>query len=216
MIARLMILMNLIAACCLAEAATEGGLSPNQQILEGRFGHNDKRYESFLQVMDLIQERGAKVLVETGTARDGATNFWGDGGSTILYAEWAAQNEATLYTVDISPQAIARAKDALTYFENTVHFVCSDSIAYLADFDQPIDFLYLDSYDFDVNNPSPSQNHHLYEIQAAYDKLHADSVVMIDDCTLPFGGKGKLVIKYLLEKGWKIVYDGYQVILVQN
>lgn len=53
---------------------------------------------------------------------------------------------------------------------------------------------YLDSFDFDISNPLPSQKHHLKEIEAAYDKLTDNSVVMIDDCDLPGGGKGKGVI----------------------
>jgi hypothetical protein len=78
----------------------------------------------------------------------------------------------------------------------------------------PIDFLYLDSYDYEWNNPSPSQEHHLREIQAAFPRLHENSVVMIDDCALPQGGKGKLAIEYLKERGWKILLEQYQTILI--
>lgn len=94
-----------------------------------------------------------------------------------------------------------------------IHFVCSDSIAFLQNFGKTIDFLYLDSYDFDFNNPLPSQYHHLYEIQAAYPKLSENSIVMIDDCDLPHGGKGKFAIEFLTERGWKILENRYQVIL---
>jgi hypothetical protein len=101
-------------------------------------------------------------------------------------------------------------------FGSCVHLVEGDSVNFLKNFDRQIDFLYLDSYDFEKNNPSPSQQHHLREIEAAYDKLTPQSIVMIDDCDLAHGGKGKLVIAYLLDKGWSIYAQDYQVILVNK
>ena len=188
----------------------------NTQFLEDRLNHIDKRYGSFLEAINLLNERHAKVLVETGTSRGGASNFVGDGGSTIIFSHWASLNDAHLISVDIDSGALANARQASIPYADYIDFVCSDSIKYLSEFGQQIDFLYLDSYDFNAWNPAPSQLHHLAEIEAAYDKLHQDSIVMIDDCDLPFGGKGKLVIDFLLERDWKIVYQGYQVILVQN
>lgn len=100
--------------------------------------------------------------------------------------------------------------------ENQVVLVCSDSVRYLKSFGKQIDFLYLDSFDYDFNNPSPSQRHHLREIIAAYPWLTKESIVMIDDCDLAGGGKGVLVISYLINRGWKIAMQGYQVIMVQE
>lgn len=57
--------------------------------------------------------------------------------------------------------------------------------------------------------------HHCREIIAAYPWLTPHSVVMIDDCDLPYGGKGKLAIEYLTNRGWVIFRSGYQVILIQ-
>ncbi|MBI3901288.1 MAG: class I SAM-dependent methyltransferase, partial [Chlamydiia bacterium] len=147
-----------------------------------------------LHAVSLLKQRGAKVLVETGTARDGRKNFDGDGGSTIIFGEWAKHHQALLYSVDIDPTAVKIAKSVTKKFGPSVHVICSNSITFLENFQGPIDFLYLDSYDFDANEPLPSQEHHLKEIIAAYPKLHKDSIVMIDDCGLPHGGKGVLVI----------------------
>jgi hypothetical protein len=58
--------------------------------------------------------------------------------------------------------------------------------------------------------------HHLKEIQAAYSCLKEDSIIMIDDCDLPGGGKGALVIEYLCARGWVPVMSKYQVILVKD
>lgn len=176
----------------------------------------DKRFNSFYIVRELIKSRELKTWVETGTARFGDQNCVGDGCSTMIYTDYLRDLPGEIYSVDIDPKAIQQARQALKYSKDKANFHVGDSIAFLRDFDKQIDFLYLDSYDFDLRNPLPSQQHHLYEIMAAYDKLHDRSVIMVDDCELPHGGKGKLVIQYLLDRGWIIVYKGYQVILVKN
>jgi hypothetical protein len=186
----------------------------SERYLEGRISSFDKRYATMKYALDLMSERDAKVIVETGTARYGAWSqgFGADGGSTIIFGDWAKSNGGLFYSVDINPQAVETAQKALGINKNSF-CICQDSISFLKEFDQPIDFLYLDSFDFDLNNPIPSQEHHLKEITAIYSKLTPQSVVMIDDCGLPHGGKGKFAIPYLLERGWVILAEGYQVIL---
>ncbi len=189
-------------------------------VLQGGVNHylerHDKRYASFEMARKLITERGLKTWVETGTARNGRKNCVGDGCSTLIYSDFLKSLPGELYSVDIDPEAIYSASQALKYAKEKVHFITADSIAFLKMFPAAIDFLYLDSYDYCRDNPYPSQKHHLKEIEAAYDKLHDNSVVMIDDCALPEGGKGILVIHYLLDRGWKIAFKGYQVILVKD
>jgi len=188
-----------------------------QDPLEKRISPQDKRFITFKKAFELMEERRVKTIVETGTARYGANNFEGDGGSTILFSDWASSHEGCkVYSVDISKECIKAAEPAVAPYQKAVSLICSDSVDFLKNFNQKIDFLYLDSYDFDSTNPSPSQYHHLKEIEAAYDKLTSRSIVMIDDCRLPYGGKGKLVIEYLLQRGWKILEDQYQVILIKE
>lgn len=177
---------------------------------------SDKRYGSFKLALDLIIQRNLKVLVETGTSRNGDKNCMGDGCSTMIYSDFLKDNEGSLYSVDISLENLIDAENALKFAKDNVTFIHSDSLLFLRDFPEKIDFLYLDSYDFDAGNPNPSQLHHLKEIMIAYNKLHDNSVVMIDDCGLIHGGKGTLAIQFLKSKGWKIIYDGYQVIMVKR
>ncbi len=97
-----------------------------------------------------------------------------------------------MFSVDISESHIAIAEKAstpATFLEN-LHFILQDSVEFLGNFEGAIDFLYLDSYDYDEKNPGPPQQHCLNEIVAASCKLHDGSVVMIDDCNIPGGGKG--------------------------
>lgn len=191
-------------------------LSENVRFLEDKMSRRNGRYGTFLRTMDLMNKRGARVLVETGTARCGLQDAKGDGASTVVFGQWAQQHGAVLYSVDIDPQAIKNAAADLGDCRSSVRLVEGDSIAFLAEFREPVDLLYLDSYDYDENDPEPSQQHHLKEIVAIMPKLHDRSIVLIDDCKLAGGGKGKLAIAYLLEHGWKIDKDAYQVLLVKK
>jgi predicted O-methyltransferase YrrM len=183
-------------------------------ILEGKIPVNDRRYHTFYRLFQIMQIRKPGVIVETGTARQGTTWCVGDGCSTLLFAQWIHKYGGVFYSVDIDSSALMKAAQAIEVETDAVHFVHSDSVDFLAQFNGTIDCLYLDSYDFEEDNPTPSQKHHLREIQAAYPHLSQNSIVMIDDCDLPHGGKGKLVIEFLEAKGWKVVERGYQVIMM--
>ncbi len=183
------------------------------RFLKGIIPEDNHRYPTFSHALNLLEERKARILVETGTARGGKSNSGNDGCSTLIFAEWAKHHGSSFYSADIDSSALAEAQKALGEPSPLVTLVHSDSVAFLEKFNQPIDFLYLDSFDFDEEFYFPSQQHHLKEIIAAEPKFTENSFVLIDDCDLPHGGKGKLVIEYLLEKGWKIAARGYQVLL---
>lgn len=180
-----------------------------------------KRRNTFRKTLKLLEERNANILVETGTSRKGLENTKSDGASTIVFGAWANQNNAYLYTVDHDLEAIAMAKKEILRleFEDSVEFVNADSLPFLANFEQKIDFLYMDSFDYDKRDKTQqrlSQEHLLKEFQAARSKLHAKSLVLIDDCKLSGGGKGKLAIEYMREKGWKVEIDAYQCLLMMS
>ncbi|MBS0606241.1 MAG: hypothetical protein JSR57_04760 [Verrucomicrobia bacterium] len=196
----------------------ENGASYSQIISElillRRIPQSDKRYPTFRYALDQLVKRDLKIIVETGTARNGERNCIGDGCSTVIWSNWAEAFNGRIYSVDIDPHAIDQSKEACQCDLSNAEFVCSDSVSFLQNFGKRIDLLYLDSYDYDIENPDPSQLHHLKEIMAAFSSLHEESIILIDDCGLPGGGKGKLVIEFLLQKGWKIAMPGYQVAMV--
>ena len=180
-----------------------------------------KRRDTLREVLRLLDERGATTLLETGVARMGLEKSKGDGASTIVFGLWAKQNDAHLYSVDIDPEATERAGQAVAKMDlsDSVTLVTSDSVAYLDEFTDMVDFLYLDSYDYhktDTAIQTASQDHHLKEIKAIEGCLHEDTVILIDDCDMPNGGKGKLVIERLTAKGWKVHMSEYQVVLVHG
>lgn len=180
-----------------------------------------KRRNTLREVLRLLDERNATTLLETGVARMGLEKSKGDGASTIVFGLWAKQNDAHLYSVDIDPEATERAGIAVDDMDlaDNVTLVTSDSVAYLDEFTDTVDFLYLDSYDYhktDTAIQTASQDHHLKEIKAIEGCLHENSVILIDDCDMPNGGKGKLVIERLTARGWKVHMSEYQVILVRD
>ena len=68
-----------------------------------------KRRDTLREVLRLLDERGARILLETGVARMGLEKSKGDGASTIVFGLWANNNDAHLYSVDIDPDATRRA-----------------------------------------------------------------------------------------------------------
>jgi hypothetical protein len=92
-----------------------------------------------------------------------------------------------------------------------------------------ISFLYLDSFDLDMNYWQPSAIHHLKELAIAMRVLTSESLVAVDDCpgtadfilnesnnTLDFvtpprvGGKGRLVAEFAEAVGAKCLFAQYQ------
>lgn len=180
-----------------------------------------KRRDTLRATLALLDERGASTLVETGTARYGLERTKSDGASTVVFGTWAARNGARLHSVDLDPEAIERAREAIESLDlaDAVRFHVSDSVAFLESFDEPVDFLYLDSYDYDEKDPAEqraSQIHHRREFEAIEPRLHDRSVVLIDDCGLPGGGKGTRAIERMRDRGWTVRRKAYQVLLTRE
>ena len=179
-----------------------------------------KRRDTFLRTMDLLKTTKAKLLIETGTSREGLKGAKSNGAATIVFGKWAKENGAFIHSVDININSVDNAQKEVDNqgLEQWVKIHHSDSLKFLNDFNDKVDFLYLDSYDYssDPEVQKKSQQHHLNEFLAIENQLHENSVVLIDDCDLPNGGKGKLVIDYMLKKGWKIHKESYQVLLVRK
>lgn len=185
-------------------------------FLQNRILTDNKRYSTFQKTLALLLERRARTCIETGTARHGDKDFAGDGGSTIIFGHFAQENHAEFFSVDISEAHIREAKGASGPYLDSIQFVQQDSISFLKAFSEKIDFLYLDSFDYDYYNPALSQQHHLEEVKAALPHLTDRSIIMIDDCYIHGGGRGLLAIPFLIEQGWKVVENGYQVLLAKD
>lgn len=180
-----------------------------------------RRRVTFAKTLELLSDRNAKNIIETGTSRKGLTATRGDGAGTFVFGKWAMQNNAKLSSVDINKDAVLECKVEVKNQElqDTVTVVLDDSLNFLANYKELVDFLYLDSYDYsrtDTEVQVKSQEHHLKEFEAIESRLHKDTIVLIDDCGLPGGGKGKTVVTYMEAKGWEVLIDAYQILLVHE
>lgn len=168
----------------------------------------DLRRETFVMAIDLAYQRDFRHIVETGTIRT-ATNC-PDGLSTLTWALYCELVKSQCISVDISKDSIAQSRLAVQGHEFRVEYIQQDSVTFLSKHKDPIDLLYLDSYDYEESNPLPSQLHQMAELGAAYGKLSARSLVLMDDCALFGGGKGLLSAKFLEQRGWKLLANKYQ------
>lgn len=140
-------------------------------------------------------------FVETGTTRKNYLNCpkkgdrAGDGCATVLFSEYARLFGGHVWTCDISKENIDSCKIATEEYKDVITYVIDDSLNFLINFNERIDFLYLDS----VDGGDPMAHHHqLKEIMIALPKLHEKSVVLLDD----LGSKTDLSIPFLKENGW--------------
>ena len=179
-----------------------------------------KRRDTFLKALEILNAINAKIIIETGTSREGLKGAKSQGAASIVFGKWAKENGAILHSVDISEESVRVAQlevNEQSLAEN-VKLHLSDSVAFLTEFKDSVDFLYLDSYDYseNVDVQKKSQEHHLKEFRAIENQLHKNSIVLIDDCGLPEGGKGKTVIAYMQTQGWNILIEEYQVLLLHK
>lgn len=186
----------------------------HQWFHQNYFGRLGGRAGSMYQALLIAVARNARTVVETGTTR--TPDAWaGDGQSTVVFGDWCKRYGGRLWTCDISEPAIAAARSVTQAYREHIEYRAEDSIGFLRNFERPIDVLYLDSYDFplDGSDHNPSQDHSLNEAKAALPHLHNQSIIIVDDCGLPFGGKGGKVVPFLFGEGWQVVWLGYQIVL---
>ena len=175
-----------------------------QNILN-EFVSGNPRQNSFLAALRLIVEKKALVLVELGALRY-ARDFCGEGCSTLILANIAQVTGGKLYSVDNSEGVVNQARQTSKLYKDSVEVVLSESVQYLKNFDKGlIDFLYIDTLD-------PDRDLHLNEIEAAYDKLHKNTIVLIDDCNNGLSNNCLFVQQFLIERGWTLVFSDYQQI----
>ena len=112
------------------------------------FKYNFRRRRiTFAKTLQLLKERKAKIIIETGTSRKGLKATKGDGAATIVFGKWAKENNAVMHSVDIDLDSVKGSQEEvnLQNLDGVVSVHHSDSLEFLKNFKQPVDFLYLDS-----------------------------------------------------------------------
>lgn len=163
------------------------------------------REQGFRAMFAALQTLDKPVIVETGTVRS-EDSFGTDGSSTRFFHDYVTKFGGRLITIDIDPRTSALA----VWLCSGVTAITGDSVNALWQLDVPIDFLYLDSFDIQWDNPTPSALHHLAELTAAIRLLRCGSVVFVDD-NKDVAGKGMFVKYALLKMGAEQTFDQYQI-----
>jgi len=182
------------------------------------------RKETFNLVQDIILSSlyNNPVIVEIGMTR--AIGEWqGDGYSTPFFAYLINVMNGNLFSIDISENAKRTCEHILSKYgllTDRVNLIIEDALSFLRrwsnDVEIPIDLLYLDAWDYREGEAAKiSEESHLEAFKIIENSLSERVLILIDDIhdTESFKGKGRLVIPYLLNKGYKILYLGYQCLL---
>lgn len=192
------------------------GHLPFYEALTGKYPErvSAHRRNGYAALFNAAEERGLRRIVEAGTLRQ-KDNWGGDGGFTWWAGAYAAKFGGVVDTVDISPDALAVAKEVCAEWGDKIRYHAGDSVEYLAANTEPIDILFLDSVDYDAASCFAAQDHNWREFSAALPHLHEKSVVAFDDATLAGGGKGGITIPRMEQTGWKVIHRDYVTVLAR-
>jgi hypothetical protein len=163
----------------------------------------------------LNQKKSNFSIIETGTLR--TPGNWMDGQSARLFTEFVDLYGGQTRSVDIDSTACEAARNTIVSDKFSVAH--SDSVTWLkqqTDLDQ-VDLFYLDSYDVDWNDDTPSADHHLNEFMVIQPYIRPGVVVVVDDNSRWVNnnrrtGKGRAIVEYLETQGYFPIYDEYQII----
>ena len=196
---------------------------------EGRNPVRD-RASSLDLVFELLDQKKDKnyLIVETGCMRADHTPpgsplaLGDDGASTYIFDDFINYYDGEVLSVDIKQENVDYANEHTS--DRTTAY-CMDSVEFLWNLDpkNKIDFLYLDSYDFEPTNPVPSQLHHIKELCAVMKNLKNDTIIVVDDhlntpefesyrATLAQGGKARFVEDFMKSIDAECLHDGYQIV----
>jgi hypothetical protein len=149
---------------------------------------------------------------------------WGAGFFTRMVAISLNHLAPSIHTVDIVPNHINRCKIMTQDVSLNISYHVSSSEDYLSTchFPNGIDLLYLDTGDMTPIEPTALLQLREAKIIVQRDLIAKNGLILIDDVKnqtpVKFGeksnlGKSKYSLPYLLDHGFEIVMDEYQVLL---
>jgi hypothetical protein len=158
-------------------------------------GFRAPRFRDIAQGM--LDAQRPVFIVETGCMRPNSIPE-ADGCSTLVWDFVAQKTGGHCISIDINPENCNYAKSKVS---PATQIVCEDSVAWFArvkSMYRPIDFLYLDSMDYngDNTNKGLSSLHHAAELCVAWKWLAPDALIAVDDCLLPYEGKHAMVKRF--------------------
>lgn len=149
---------------------------------------------------------------------------WGAGFFTRMAATCLHHLQPQFHTVDLIPQHITRCKIMTYDFKDilTYHVASSEDYLKKCSFPDGIDLLYLDTGDMTPIEPTAELQLNEAKIIVQRNLIAKNGIILIDDVRnqtpRKYGdrsglGKAKYSLPYLLDHGFEIVMDEYQVML---
>lgn len=149
---------------------------------------------------------------------------WGAGFFTRMAALSLHHLHPEIHTVDLIPSHIERCKLMTADLTDIISYHLSDSCQFLSSchFPEGIDLLYLDTGDMTPIEPTALLQLEEAKLVVERNLISEGGLILIDDVRnrtpKQFGessdlGKSKYSLPYLLEHGFEIVMDEYQVLL---
>jgi hypothetical protein len=139
---------------------------------------------------------------------------WGAGIFTKVFAENLSGKNYKLHTVDPSIEANIIVSTMCKQYDE-VQFHMEYSSDFLNNFNEKIDFLYMDH----METSEEAAIQHLIDIQLIIEKdlLSENAIILIDDIgNEEINGKGKYSIPFLEKNNYKIILHEHQVLMVKN
>ena len=204
------------------------------------------RYYTFKKAFELFEEQKGNVIVELGTTRsyvhggisgcnsddtrywtpDQPENWdWGAGSFTRVAAECLEHLNPIFYTVDLDEKHINRCKLITAPFSYFIKYHVTSSLTFLNTFSGKIDLLYMDTGDMTPIEPTAQLSLEEAKIVVRRNLIAPGGLILIDDVRnqtpKQYGdtsglGKAKYSLPYLLENGFEIVEDEYQILLCKK
>lgn len=166
-----------------------------------------------------------KTLIEIGTTRENVPGL----GSTAILAKLCHRHGMRMITVDMDSENTEAARKQVLGLGESFRAVTQKGEEFLQAFQSPIDFIYLDAFDFEHPNHSDKRKKKYEALlgttinNAACHKMHLDcaieivrlaqsgTTVVFDDVWQEEGiwkGKGETAIPYFIAHGFKITKMG--------
>lgn len=198
------------------------------------------RYTTFKKAFKHFENNNGKIIVELGTTHSFVHGGhpgcdkddigfwhpnnpedwdWGAGCFTLMAAKCLAHLNPTIYTIDTDANAIRRCQIMTKGYDSVIHQRIS-SENFLHSCTPGIDLLYLDTGYMNPIEPTAQLQLREAKIIVERNLLSENGLLLIDDVRNQNVlndnsglGKSKYAIPYLLENGFEILDDEYQVIL---
>jgi cephalosporin hydroxylase len=184
------------------------------------FGVDVDRYTSYRMIFrELLRRRRRDfTIIETGCAFGGG---WCHGSSSFLFIEFLNVFGGKLISIDLNPEHMAacrRLVETVRPATGRARFfpMVGDSVAILGSLPDRADFVYLDSWDLERDDPEPSMRHHLAEFKAAKPIFvrSQELIVAVDDNLKPLDiGKGKYILDWARQTGQDVLLDDYHLVM---